>query len=97
MEKFLILKDLQEGGTARLHQHLTSDVESYAIISSYISDENQSAIELAKEGKSALQKLKAEVRKMGYGFNHLISCWVDTDGTDYDEEAIFMGYLTRNL
>ena len=90
MGKFLTLKDLQEGGTARLHQHLTSDVESYAIISTYISDENQSAIELAKEGKSALQKLKAEVRKMDYGFSHLISRWVDTDGTAYDEEVLLI-------
>lgn len=89
-EKVLTLKDLQEGGTSRLYKHITED-DNLAIISSYVSNEEEPADKLAREGKSALQSLKSEVRKTyNLGFSHLISRWVDPDGTPYDEEALLI-------
>ena len=49
------------------------------------------AIKLARDGKSALQSLKNEVRvEYGLGYTHLIFRWVDSDGKKYDEETLII-------
>ena len=86
-----ILGELNKNGTARLYQRLTNNEERWALISSDISNNEIDVIKLAREGKSALQSLKNEVRaRYGLGYTHLIFRWVDTGGTKYDEETLII-------
>ena len=76
-----ILGELNKNGTARLYQRLTNNEERWAIISSDVPNNEIDSIKLARDGKSALQSLKNEVRAgYGLGYTHLIFRWVDSDG-----------------
>ncbi|MCH5155281.1 MAG: hypothetical protein J1F69_01620 [Clostridiales bacterium] len=91
IDKVLRLKDLNGGGTEKLYRYLTGYEEKCAIIFFNVSNWNGDVVVLAKEGKSVLQSIKNEVSKQyKLGYSHLISRWIDTNGTPYDEEALII-------
>lgn len=73
---------LDEASTSRFYQRMTPESE-WAIISPYRSEYSE------KENRERMVKLKSEVRKLGYGFNQLLSRWVE-DGENFDEQSLFI-------
>ncbi len=91
MDKVFMLSELNKSRTSRLYQRLINNEERWAIISSDMPNNEIDAIKLARDGKSALQSLKNEVRvEYGLGYTHLIFRWVDSDGKKYDEETLII-------
>ncbi len=91
MDKVFMLSELNNSRISRLYQRLINNEERWAIISSDMPNIEIDAIKLARDGKSALQSLKKEVRvEYGLGYTHLILRWVDTDGKKYDEETLII-------
>ena len=75
-------ESINETTTSRVFQHIKSE-EPWAIVSPYRSEYSD------KENKRRMTEFKAKVRRMGYGFIHLVSRWVE-DGVAFDEESLLI-------
>ena len=63
---------IKEASISRVYKHLL-DAPTLAIISTYVTYRNEN------ENINLLKDLKSEIRKLGLGFNELLSRWVETD------------------
>lgn len=72
-----------EASNSRIYSKLSDNADTCAIISPYRSEYSE------KENKQRMTNLKSDVRKLGYGFNQLVSRWVE-DGEAFDEQSLFI-------
>ena len=78
---------LNEASNANIYKRLSDPEQTVAIISPYRGEYSE------KENKQRLTKLKSDVRQLGYGFNQLLSRWVE-DGEAFDEQSLFIPNIT---
>lgn len=78
---------LKEASNANIYKRLSDPEQTVAIISPYRGEYSE------KENKKRLVQLKADVRDLGYGFNQLISRWVE-DGEAFDEQSLFIPQIS---
>ena len=78
---------LKEATNANVYRRLSDAEKSLAIISPYRSEYSTS------ENKVRMSKLKHDVRKLGYGFNQLLSRWTE-DGVSTDEQSLLIPNIT---
>lgn len=79
--------NLDEASTGNIYKRLSDKTQTVAIISPYRGEFSE------KENKQRLTKLKSDVRQLGYGFNQLISRWVE-DGEAFDEQSLFIPQIS---
>ena len=73
--------EINESGINRLHSKLSSEDSVFAVISPYRGEYEK------KDNKKRMVHLKSDVRRLGLGFDHFLSRWVE-DGKSFEE-----GYL----
>ena len=83
------MKIIKSASTSRVYERLRNNDIQVAIISPYRGEYNN------KENKERMTHLKADVRKLGYGFNQLVSRWVE-NGESFDEESLLIPDITFN-
>lgn len=77
---------INESSTSRLHSKLSSKDSIFAIISPYQSEYD------SPDNQKRMIQLKSDVRKLGLGFNHFVSRWVE-DGESFDEESLLISSI----
>ena len=73
--------DINESGASRLHSKLSDENSVFAIISPCLGEYEK------QDNKKRMVHLKSDVRRLGLGFDHFLSRWVE-DGKSFEE-----GYL----
>ena len=74
---------LKEASNSNIYKRMQDPTQTVAIISPYRGEYSE------KENKARMSKLKSDVRELGYGFNQLLSRWVE-DGEAFDEQSLFI-------
>ena len=77
---------INEASTSRLYSKLSGEDSVFAIISPYRGEYDK------QENQKRMTHLKADVRKLGLGFNQFISRWVE-DGESFDEESLLISNI----